>query len=177
MARRSWKVWLLAACLAGCSTSTSEKVDDAAFVKQCQSTWNVEGAAPRTVEEAQAAKAAGASWTNEQIREVYLCRITEIAATDAANKAAGQTLEQRARAAYEHRHAARITSRAMMESSFEVKALQARDQKKYGNPDGPTFDQLVEKQRAKGHDDQTAYANIIESSQRSDKSTNKQVKR
>lgn len=160
----------------GCQAGTSEKVNDRAFVEHCASTWNVEGAAPRTVAQAEAAKSAGKSWTNEDVRDVYLCRITEIAEADKALQGASKTLLERAKAAYEHRHHARVTARAMMASEFEVKALQGRDQKKYGNPDGPTFEYLVEKGRKKGKSDDDVYASIIESSQRSDRKTNKQVK-
>ncbi len=175
---RFWRGFVVAALIVcGCSSGTSEKVDDAEFVNHCASTWNVAGAAPRTVAEAEAAKAEGKSWTNEQVREVYLCRITEIAPADKDLQAAGKSLEERAHAAYEHRHQARVTTRAMMSSEFEVKALQARDQSKYGNPDGPTFEQLYEKGRAKGQDDPTVYTNMIESAQRSDATTNKQVKK
>jgi len=163
-------VWL------GCQSGTSEKVNDQAFVEHCASTWNIDGAAPRTVTQAEAAKAAGKSWTNEEVRDVYLCRITEIAEADEGLKAKSTTLLERARAAYEHRHQARITARAMMTSEIEVKALQSRDQEKYGNPDGPTFEQLVEKARKKGKQDNDVYTSIIESSQRSDRKANKQVK-
>jgi len=54
-------------------------------------------------------------------------------------------VEERAKKAYEIRHNARLKAREMMQNKDEVLALQKRDLKKYGNPDGPTFDQLIKK--------------------------------
>jgi hypothetical protein len=58
----------------------------------------------------------------------------------------------------------------------EVEALQKRDMEKYGNPDGPTFDQLFSKEQGKaaGNREQ-AFKNIIDSSVRTDEETNKKM--
>ena len=72
---------------------------------------------------------------------------------------------------------ARITARAMMSDPAEVKGLQARDLAKYGNPDGPTFEQLLEKNRKKGATGDDVYLGIIDSSQRTNKAANAQVKK
>ncbi len=54
--------------------------------------------------------------------------------------------------------------------------LQKRDMEKYGNPDGPTFEQLLDKEIAKtGGDWDQAFENIIESSVRTDEATNKKM--
>jgi hypothetical protein len=61
----------------------------------------------------------------------------------------------------------------MMANADEVKALQERDREKYGNPDGPTFEWLVEKARKKNLSGDAIYESIISSSQRTDTGTNK----
>jgi len=55
----------------------------------------------------------------------------------------------------------------------EVKALQARDQAKYGTPDGPTFDWLVQDEAKKGLSGDAAFEAIIKSAQRTDEATNR----
>ena len=60
----------------------------------------------------------------------------------------------------------------MMASQDEVVLLQKRDQEKYGHPDGPTFDELVEGAKKKGVTGDAIYERIIESAQRTDPVTN-----
>src|SRR5262245_58222014 len=86
---------------------------------------------PNTVAEASALKAKGVTWTNEEIREYYVRVNDAIPAKNAAWKAEGKTAEQRARLAYEIRHNARLTCRAMMSSRLAVIGLQIRDFFKY----------------------------------------------
>lgn len=81
--------------------------------------------------------------------------------------------EERAKRAYGIRHDARIKAREMMQNQEEVKLLRERDMQKYGNPDGPTFDYLVEKNRSKGLTGDDIYEAIIESSKRTNKKYNK----
>lgn len=52
-----------------------------------------------------------------------------------------------------------------MESPAEVEDLRERDQRRYGNPDGPTFDQLVKEGHAAGLQDDEAYERIIQGAQ------------
>lgn len=59
-----------------------------------------------------------------------------------------------------------------MQDPVEVRALRARDMRKYGNPDGPTFAQLVERYLAEGKTEEQAYREIIEYSVRTDAATN-----
>jgi hypothetical protein len=77
-------------------------------------------------------------------------------------------LETRAHKAYEMRHKARVNARFMMQDKESVKTLQARDLKKYGHPDGPTFAYLLSKSMESGQTIETAYQTIIDSSSRTD---------
>jgi hypothetical protein len=60
----------------------------------------------------------------------------------------------------------------MMASVAEVEDLRKRDQEKYGNPDGPTFEQLVEGAKKKGVVGEAIFEGIIASSQRTDEAVN-----
>jgi len=74
------------------------------------------------------------------------------------------------------RHDARIMSRAMMSDPAEVEDLRKRDMEKYGNPDGPTFDQLVRRNRENGLTGDAVYEAIVESSQRTDQAVNERFR-
>jgi hypothetical protein len=133
-------------------------------------------ARPTTPEEAEALKQGGQTWSNEEIRAYYLELAGSVDASNEQWKQEGLSAEERARRAYDVRHNARITSRAMMGDPREVEDLRARDREKYGNPDGPTFDQLVESQRKKGLTGDAVYEALVDSSQRTDKATNEKFK-
>ncbi len=133
-----------------------------------------EKAYPKTPAEAVALKEAGSRWTNCEVRVYYNELVNGIAEVDAAMKQQGRSAEERAHAAFDIRHNARVTARAMMENEAEVALLRARDQEKYGNPDGPTFAYLVEKNRAGGAEGDAVYTAIIESSQRTDEKVNEE---
>ncbi len=60
-----------------------------------------------------------------------------------------------------------------MQNKEEVKLLRYRDTKKYGNPDGPTFEYLVEKNRKKGMKGHEIYEAIIGSAKRTNAEYNK----
>lgn len=130
---------------------------------------------PADVAEAQAQKAAGAVWSDRQVRQYYLERVAAIGGADEALRGAGESTEERARAAYAARHAARMTARAMMQDAAAVEGLQARDREKYGNPDGPTFEYLLERGRQKGLAGDELYQSIIDSAQRTDAATNRSM--
>ncbi len=127
---------------------------------------------PTSVAQAETLKKGGASWTNEEIRVYYNRVVSTIGPADEQWKREGLPAEERARRAYEIRHNARLTCRAMMASSAEVEDLRKRDQEKYGNPDGPTFEQLVENGKKKGATGDAVYEGIIASSQRTDEKVN-----
>lgn len=57
----------------------------------------------------------------------------------------------------------------------DVEKLRWRDYQKYSNPNGPAFDQLVDKERNKGHQGDDVYEAIIDSSQRTNADVNKQL--
>jgi hypothetical protein len=71
-------------------------------------------------------------------------RVAEISKLNLEWVAQGRSLEERARHAWQIRHEARTEARSMMESAVEIEDLRARDLRLYGNPDGPTFEQLVQ---------------------------------
>jgi hypothetical protein len=114
--------------------------------------------------------------TNAEVRDWYNARVSTIPAQNQAWLAEGLSAEQRAQQAYAIRHDARIEARNMMPSNAEVAQLRARDQAKYGDPDGPTFEWLVDKNRSKGLEGDAIYEAIIESSSRTDEQTNARFK-
>lgn len=131
------------------------------------------GRLPASVEEVEAQRAAGAVWSNREIRAQYVCAAENIGALDALAATEGQSWELRAQQAYEARHQARRIARAMMADPAEVAALQARDQEKYGNPHGPTFAWLEGRAREKGLQGDAIYQSIVEGAQRTDEATNR----
>ncbi|HEY0136972.1 MAG TPA: hypothetical protein VGB85_22975 [Nannocystis sp.] len=137
--------------------------------------WPSGLAKPKDAAEAASLRAAGVAWTDRQVRQLYLERVAEIGPHDAALRAQGQTAEARARAAFQARHDARVTARAMMQDSAAVEALRARDQEKYGTPDGPSFEYLVERAQQKGLAGDAVYESIVESAQRTDAATNRSL--
>lgn len=111
--------------------------------------------------------------TNAEIRQWYNDQVSPIPELDKKWVAEGLTIQQRAQKAYEIRHHARLKAREFMQNKEEVAALQARDTKKYGNPDGPTFDYLVKKNINKGMSEEAAYQAIIGSANRTNAAYNK----
>lgn len=129
-------------------------------------------AAPTTIAQAESLKQSGMAWSNEEIRVHYNRVVATIGSANEQWKREGIAAEDRARRASAIRHQARLTCRAMMSSAVEVDLLRRRDQEKYGNPDGPTFEQLVESGRKKGLAGDAVYEGIIESAQRTDQAVN-----
>jgi hypothetical protein len=60
----------------------------------------------------------------------------------------------------------------MMENTTEVEDLAERDRRLYGNPDGPTFDQLVEENYRRGFQRNEVYERIISGSQTTNRAVN-----
>ncbi|MBE7448948.1 MAG: hypothetical protein HS111_08640 [Kofleriaceae bacterium] len=102
--------------------------------------------------------------TNAGVRDWYNGEVARIGAQNAAWKAAGVPLEARARRAYEVRHQARLKARQMMRRRDEVDRVEARDQVKYGDLDGPTFDQLLAESMGQGLTREQALERILGSS-------------
>lgn len=113
------------------------------------------------------------TWTNGEVREWYLREVASIPSLDAQWRSDGVPLADRARRAWDIRHRARIAARALMADSFAVEVLRKRDLAKYGNPDGPAFEQLFAQSKADGLSDEQAYERILLSSARTDDSINR----
>lgn len=128
---------------------------------------------PASPQDASAQASQGKTWTNQEIRVEYVCRAASIGALNEGWKSEGLDAETRALKAWEVRHNARVTSRAMMADADEVAALEARDLAKYGHKDGPTFEWLVEKGEAEGLSGDALYESIIASSQVTNAEVNK----
>ena len=110
--------------------------------------------------------------TDCQIRLWYNYQVVAIPVINKRWQESGMTLVERAKAAFNLRHQARINARYMMASGAEE--LRARDQQKYGNPDGPTFAYLVNKAKGRGDSEDKIYTNIIDSSSRTDAAFNEE---
>jgi hypothetical protein len=115
------------------------------------------------------------SQTNVEIRKWYKAQLATIPEQNEQWIAEGLSAEERARRAYAIRHEARIEARERMPNKMDVAELRARDRAKYGNPDGPTFEYLVERNRKKGLEGDAIYEAIIESSARSNEKVNKSL--
>ena len=157
---------LFSLLLAGCQSPDDFPVAQCPVLLQGASLPTSEGAAS-------AQKQAGKVFSNKDIRVRYLCDVAQITSQNEAWKTENLALPERAKRAFEIRHNARKTARAMMQSSSEVELLKARDQEKYGSPDGPTFEWLVEKAKGKGLSGDAIYQEIIESAQRTNVDVNK----
>ena len=104
--------------------------------------------------------------TNAEIRQWYNDQVVVIAKLNQAWLKLGQPAKVRAQKAYDIRHHARIRARLFMQNEEEVKALQQRDLKKYGHPDGPAFTGLVKTYAQKGFSGDEVYEEIIRASGR-----------
>ena len=83
--------------------------------------------------------------TNAEIRQWYQEQISQIPVSDREWKAQGLSPAERAENAWRIRHNARLKAREMMSDKSEVENLRMRNIQKYDNPDGPTFEYLVER--------------------------------
>ncbi len=115
---------------------------------------------------------ASAPRTDCEIRLWYNYQVVAIGVINQKWKNDGLDLATRARRAYELRHEARVNARFMMQDQTAVKGLQERDMAKYGNPDGPTFEYLIQKNTDNGLSLEEAYQSIIDSSSRTDQRFN-----
>ncbi len=110
--------------------------------------------------------------TNREIRSWYHKRVETIPEQDARWKRAGIPVEERALRVYEIRRRARLEARSMMADPADIEAVRERDRKKYGNPDGPSFEWLVERSRRRGKSGDTLYEEIIRGAPRTDAQVN-----
>lgn len=152
--QRRWAGLLFALTLAGCAApATKAPAPQAAIPQTAGEQYHI----PKT---------------DCEVRDWYNYQVVAIPAINKRWTQEGISAEERAKQAYEIRHEARINARFMMPDQTEVKVLRERDKQKYGNPDGPSFDYLVSKERAKGRKDKQIYEDIVESSSRTDTSYN-----
>ena len=110
--------------------------------------------------------------TNGEIRAWYHEHVAEISKLNQDWISQGISLEERALRAWRIRHDARIQARSMMENRIEVEDLRERDRRVYGNPDGPTFDQLVQEWNKRGLQRDEVYERIISGSQTTNRDVN-----
>lgn len=104
---------------------------------------------------------------NTTIRQWYLDQLARIPALNQEWIRDGISLRERAYRAWQLRHDARIGARALMDPA-DVTDLEARDIKKYGTPDGPTFQWLVDYRYRQGLRGDAIYEAIIVGAKRSD---------
>ncbi|MBE7448614.1 MAG: DUF4157 domain-containing protein [Kofleriaceae bacterium] len=114
--------------------------------------------------------------TDPKIRQWYNDAVKGIPALDARWRGDGVPLEERARRAYTIRHHARIQARQMMQKESAVAGLHVRDAVVHGDQDGPSFDQLVEQNMAKGMTREEALEAIIDGARRTNKDYNRRNK-
>lgn len=115
--------------------------------------------------------------TDCEIRVWYNYQVVAIGKINEKWLADGIDLKTRAKMAYELRHQARVNARFMMQDKTAVDTLRARDIRKYGNPDGPTFDYLVQRNIDKYEvSKEEAYQGIIDSSSRTSTAYNDDCK-
>lgn len=165
---RSWlRFALVALCLAGPAVAGCSREAPAT-----EEAWPEGLPRPKDVAEAERLEQTGTRWTNGQARQLYLERVAAIAGEVETWKARQIPAEEQAHRAYQIRRDARMTARAMMSDPAELAALQERDRAKYGDPDGPTFEWLLERNKAKGLEGEAAYLAIVESAQRTDAGVN-----
>jgi hypothetical protein len=127
---------------------------------------------PESSAQAIGLKASGTAWTNAEVRAHYLVLVAAIGPANAHWMLDGISAEERAHRAFQMRHDARLTCRAMMSDARELAALEQRDQAKYGHPDGPRFEELVAHERALGLAGDAVFEAIVASAQRTNNAVN-----
>ncbi len=130
---------------------------------------------PGSSAQATGLKTTGIAWSNAEIRAHYLVLVAAIGPANERWKRDGLSAEERAQRAFQVRHDARVTCRAMMSDAREIMALEQRDQQKYGHPDGPRFDELVTLERSHGLTGDALFEAIVASAQRTNSAVNEMV--
>jgi hypothetical protein len=112
------------------------------------------------------------SMDNHAVRAWYNAQTGHIPALNEQWQRQGVPAHERARRCHEIRHDARVQARALMADQDAVLDLRARDLKKYGNPDGPTFAYLVADWKSRGVAGDDIYESIIGGSSRTNAEVN-----
>ena len=118
----------------------------------------------------------GENKTNREIREWYFEQVARIRILNDQWIEEGLLVQVRAYRTWEIRHSSRLRSRTMMGNQRQIHLLQERDLTKYGNPDGPTFQFLVENNEKLGLVGDAIYEAIIVSSMKMNIGVNKRLR-
>lgn len=113
--------------------------------------------------------------TNAEIRSWYLAQVAHVPELNKQWLEQGLSARARAEAAWRIRHEARLQARAMMADPGEVELLRERDMAAYGNPDGPTFEFLVNQLQQAGLEGDAVYEAIIAGSYRTNIDVNRKL--
>lgn len=112
----------------------------------------------------------------KDLRSIYVDAEEMMAEWQHALETAGEDVETIARLMHMYRETKKMFVRELMVDENAVACLNGRDTALYGQPMGPTFDQLMEQAMAKGAENETAAHNqIIGSSKRSNADVNRQT--
>lgn len=114
----------------------------------------------------------GKIYSGRQVRVKYLNDVSKIKQLNTQWKQQGISLKDRAFRAWQIRHSARVEARNKMFSSKNVGQLRVRDSQKYGNPDGPTFEFLVDQAKNHGARGDAIYDSVLSGSMRTNKNYN-----
>lgn len=113
--------------------------------------------------------------TNAEVRSWYLERVGHIPELNKQWLEQGLSTAERAEAAWRIRHDARLEARALMANPEEVELLRSRDMMEYGNPDGPSFEFLVEELKEARLEGEAVYEAIIDGSYRTNSRVNRRL--
>ncbi len=102
-----------------------------------------------------------------KLRQDYLDDLRDIGRQNEQWLRDGRSAKWRAHEAYRLRKEARLRARGRMDPE-DVATLEARDMRKYGHPDGPTFEETLQRGRDEGYVGDDLYEAVVASSQRSD---------
>ncbi len=100
--------------------------------------------------------------SNHQARAYVKGRKAELREAQAARERSGMSLDERARMAHAERAEMNQTAQEMMFWEGDVQQIRLRQQKEYGNPNGPTYEQLLQQKIRNGSTPNEARREIID---------------
>lgn len=110
--------------------------------------------------------------TNIEIRRWYIEQAQQIPVLDKEWATQGVPLVERARRAWQRRREICQAARAEMPDSRQVELVRQRNIKKYGDPEGPSFERLCEQYAERGFAENDVYKEIILSASRTNELVN-----